>query len=321
MTATLPSTLQDVFERFITCEYVTVDGRGQPIAWPVTPYYHHGEGCIDVTTGIGYPKKATDAEREPRVALLFSDPTGSGLDDPPMVLVQGIAKVDDGDLDANRERYRRESLAKLPGVKDQMPPKVVEGFMKWYFLRLYVHVRPERVFVWPSGDLDAEPELYDAHLEEVRAGRNQEPEEGHADPEGGGTVWDDRMDQLGRQYDRAVLSIVGPDGFPYAVRLPVSADRAAGVLRFADVPPGIPMEPGLACLCAHDHDREFNWQRNFQVRGDLDREGDAWVLRPHKLVGGFELPPTSTIDRYRLNARKMLRFRKVAKRELARRGS
>ena len=73
MTATLPSELQDVFERYITTEFVTVDGRGQPIAWPLTPYYHHGEGCIDVTTGIGYPKKANDAEANPHVALLFSE--------------------------------------------------------------------------------------------------------------------------------------------------------------------------------------------------------------------------------------------------------
>jgi hypothetical protein len=40
---------------------------------------------------------------------------------------------------------------------------------------------------------------------------------------------------------------------------------------------------------------------------------------PRKLVGGFELPPTSNFQRYRINARKMLRFRKIAKRRLAQR--
>ena len=65
--------------------------------------------------------------------------------------------------------------------------------------------------------------------------------------------------------------------------------------------------------------RDFKWQRNFQVRGDLvERDGD-WVLVPHKLVGGFELPPGSTLSRYRANFSKMLRFRKIAKRELAKR--
>jgi hypothetical protein len=322
MTATLPSQLQDVFERFVTTEYVTIDGRGQPIAWPVTPYYHHGEGCIDVTTGIGYPKKALDAERNPRVALLFSDPTGSGLDDPPTVLVQGTAQVDDRDLRANRERYRREVALKLPGAGEMLPPRPLEGLLGWYLTRLYVHVRPERVYVWPpGGELDAEPELYDAHLEEVRSGHNEEPDEGHAEPEGGGTVWGPRLDELGTRYDRAVLAIACPDGFPFAVRVPVVPDRAAGVVRLPDVPEGAPLEPGLACLCAHDHDPELRWQRNFHVRGDLVRDGEGWALRPHRVVGGFEQPPAGAVERLRRNARKALRFQRTARREMARRGA
>ena len=36
MTASLPQDVQDVFDRFITTEYTTVDRRGQPITWPVT---------------------------------------------------------------------------------------------------------------------------------------------------------------------------------------------------------------------------------------------------------------------------------------------
>ena len=58
MTATLPTEVQQVFEHFITTEYTTIDGRGQPITWPVTPYYRWEDGTIDVTTGLGYPKKA-----------------------------------------------------------------------------------------------------------------------------------------------------------------------------------------------------------------------------------------------------------------------
>jgi hypothetical protein len=104
MTATLPPEVQAVFARFITSEFTTVDPRGQPITWPVTPYYRPGGPCIDVTTGLGYPKKADDARANSRVALLFSDPTGSGIAEAPQVLVQGTADVDDRDLDANRER-------------------------------------------------------------------------------------------------------------------------------------------------------------------------------------------------------------------------
>src|SRR5947208_4167325 len=319
MTASLPAEVQAVFDRFITTEYTTIDRRGQPITWPVTPYYRPGAGAIDVCTGIGYPKKANDAEGNPRTALLFSDPTGSGLEDPPMVLVQGTAKVDRSDLDANARRYEREALEKLPATRDQLPPRIARPFFRWYFARIYVYVRPERVYVWPRGDVSAEPELHDTHLEEVRSGHSEEAEAGPPAPEGGAEAWDVRMDELGQRYPRAVLSFVAPDGFPFSVRVPVTVDRAAHRVRLGAEPVGAPFEPGLACLTAHDHAPDFAWQRNFQVRGDLVRDEQGWSLVPHRLVGGFELPPVSTLARYRLNLRKAMRFRRIAKREMARR--
>jgi hypothetical protein len=316
MTASLPEDVQRVFETFITTEFTTVDQRGQPISWPVTPYYRRGGPCIDVSTGLGYPKKAKDARLNPKVAMLFSDPTGCGMESPPQVLVQGTAAVDDRDLDANRDRYVRESKEKLPAAVKMMPPKAVQRLFDWYYKRIYVRVRPERVYVWPDGDSTKEPELFDAHMEEVRSGHDEEPASGHAGTEGGGSVWDERMDDLGARYPSAVLSLIAPDGFPFSVRLPITVDRAAHRLRVGAGVVGLPIQPGLACVTAHDHHPEFLWQRNFQVRGDLVEEDGGWAVIPHKLLGGFELPPGSTFDKYRQNTRKMLRYRKTAKREL-----
>ncbi len=73
MTASLPEELQSVFDRYVTTELTMIDRLGQPITWPVTPYYSPGGRCIDVTTGLGYPKKANDAKANPLVASLFSD--------------------------------------------------------------------------------------------------------------------------------------------------------------------------------------------------------------------------------------------------------
>lgn len=318
MTTTLPGDLREVFERFVTTEYVTIDGRGQPIAWPVTPYPHDEQGCIDVTTGIGYPKKADDAARNPHVALLFSEPTGSGLSDPPMVLVQGTATVDERDPKANRDRYARESAAKLPVAQKGAPPKLLRGMFSWYFERIYVHVRPERVFVWPAGDVTREPTIYDAHLEEVRSGADELPDEPHAAPEGGAGVWDERMERIGSaEFPTGVLSLVSPDGFPFAVRVPVTLDRQARVVRLDAEPVGVPWQPGLACLTFHTHDADFTWQLNFQVRGDLVEDERGWSVVPHKLVGGFELPPGSLRERMKLNAAKIKRFRKIAKQRKA----
>jgi hypothetical protein len=141
-----------------------------------------------------------------------------------------------------------------------------------------VRVRPERVYVWKDADLDAEPELYDAHIEEVRSAHNEEPEVGHAPPEGGPSAWDERLDELGTTHGRAVLAFVGPDGFPFAVRVPVRADRDAGVVRIGADPVGAPIEPGQACICIDE----------VHVRGDLECDHGGWVLRPHAIVGATE---------------------------------
>jgi Pyridoxamine 5'-phosphate oxidase len=318
VTKTLPADVQQVFERFITTEYTTVAPSGQPITWPVTPYYRAGGGAIDITTGLGYPKKADDAERNPQVALLFSDPTGSGIDDPCAVLVQGTAQVDYADLDANRERYWRESAEKLPATKEMHPPSFMRGLFDWYYMRLYIYVRPERVFVWSCGDFSAEPTLYDSHLEEVRSRHSAEPPVELPTPEGGSAAWDDRMDELGRRHNTAVLSVVGPDGFPMSTRLQIEPDRGGNRVRLGDMPEWMPAAPTRACLTAHEHDPEFRWQANFQVRGDLVRDDGGWALVPHKFVGGFEIPK-SKLQVYRENFSKMMRYRRKAKGELARR--
>src|SRR5215203_455070 len=286
MTATLPEQVQQVFDRFITTEFTTVDLRGQPITWPLTPYYRPGDPCIDVTTGLGYPKKAHDARANPKVAMLFSDPTGSGLEGAPQVLVQGTADVDDRDLDANRERYKREQFEKLPATKGEMPPRVFERFIHWYLTRIYIHVRPERIYVWADGDASREPRLFDAHMEEVRSGHDEEPDADHPEAVGGPVAWDERMDELGARYPQAAVTLVCPDGFPFSVRVPVEVDSAAQRLRLGGAPVGVPLQPGLACVAADEHGPDMTWQRNLQVRGDLVEEDGAWAVIPRKLIGG-----------------------------------
>jgi hypothetical protein len=237
------------------------------------------------------------------------------------VLVQGIADVDYRDLEANRVRYTRESAEKLPASKELLPPEPLQRVFSFYFTRLYVHVRPERVYVWPEGDSTREPELFDAHMEEVRSGHDEEPEDEPAvavreRP----AVWDTRMDELGAKYPEAVLSLVAPDGFPFSVRVPISVDRAAQRVRIGAGALGVPVHPGRACLAAHAHGPKFEWQTNFQVRGDLVEEDGGWALVPHRLVGGLELPPVSKPKLYAQNASKMTRMWRTArktKRELS----
>jgi hypothetical protein len=313
MTSTLPQDVRDVFERFITCELTTVDAKRQPITWPVTPYYKQGGPTIDVTTGLGYPKKADDARAHPSVSLLFSDSTGSGVAGATTVLVQGTATIDDEDLKANADRYMHESAIKLPATKKMHPPKPLRGLFNFYYARIYIMVRPERVFVWPSGDLTKEPTIHDAHLEEVRSGHVEEPAEPHGSPPHGSPAWDQRMEFLG-EHETGVLSWLAPDGFPVSVRVPYRADPSRREIRIEAEPAGLPVLEGRACLTVHRHAPDFTWQRNMQVRGSLVRTPEGLRLVPRRIVGGFEIP--KGVGRFRDFLRKGPRFYRTYRRRM-----
>ena len=91
----LPSEVEAVFRGFRTCELATVSKDGTPIAWPNVALYQPEQSRFLITTSIGLPQKAFNIRRNPRVAMLFSNPTGSGLATPPAVLVQGDAVAPD----------------------------------------------------------------------------------------------------------------------------------------------------------------------------------------------------------------------------------
>jgi hypothetical protein len=330
MDESIPQEVLDVFEHFVTTEYTTIDKRLQPITWPVNPYFFPGADSISITTGIGFPKKADDAAANPKVSLLFSEAKGSGLQRPGTILVQGLAEVDDADLDANRDRYTRESRVKIPGAfsNGMLPPVPFKRIFGWYYLtRIYVHVRPLRVLLWPDGEYGVGPTVFVTEL-----GRSWAQAEHARDRNGGGErptgkpaspperpVWDERIDELGQRYENAVLSFVDADGFPFAARLPVVLDRAARTIEIAGDLPSTPLRAGRACLTAHEHDPDFAYMCSFQVRGQLTHEKGRLLLYPQKLIGGFEMPPTSSLARHSANLRTMLRYRRTARRVLAER--
>ena len=45
--------------------------------------------------------------------------------------------------------YWEESGEKLPATKSMHPPAFIRKALGWYYMRIYVKVRPERVYVWP----------------------------------------------------------------------------------------------------------------------------------------------------------------------------
>jgi hypothetical protein len=263
------------------------------------PFYRGGS--LAVTTPLGMPGKADQARRNANVALLFSDATGAGIDRPSMVLVQGTAVVDDADLDANRERYRADTAAKPTGPKEAPPGDPVD----WYFTRIYIDIRPCRVLVWRDGDYARRPDVY-----------GELPDAPPAAPRahGGAARAHRRVAEIGGRHETAVLSTIGGDGYPLSVRLPMIADRRGREIAIEADPTGVGLRPGRACVTAHDHDPELRWTRSFQVRGDLLRDARGWVVVPHRVIDGFELPPSGSLVRAVANLPKIRRYRRNAAR-------
>jgi hypothetical protein len=155
----LPQGVEEVFRRFRTCEFSTLGRDGTPVTWPLVALWRPEEGRFVLTTSIGLPQKAFNIRRDPRVSLLFSDPTASGLENPPAVLVQGEAEAPDS---IETSPYRlREYWSRLfeiqPAGKVYGANRLTRYLMDWYYMRLYISVRPRRVLFWPNGDFTQAP--------------------------------------------------------------------------------------------------------------------------------------------------------------------
>jgi len=164
MALPIPAEVEAVFREFRTCEFSTLAADGTPITWPMLPFFRPSTGQFMTTTSIGLPDKAFNIRRNPRVSLLFSDPTGSGLVDPARVLVQGDAVAPDevktsiGGLENEVTLvYRRQ-----PSGMMYTSNAALRWFSDWYFMRLEITVTPRRILWWEHGDVFSPPKVVGA---------------------------------------------------------------------------------------------------------------------------------------------------------------
>lgn len=157
----LPSDVESVLKECYTCEFTTINSKGQPITWPSVPYYNRKDGHIVIAVSIAFPIKAYNARKHPQVAMLFSDHTGSGLTDPPAVLVQGDASV------AEVLEYTPDIIGLFKTVAKRQPDsakftsnKLVRNlFVAYLFQRISLTVTPRRILYWPHSDFSLQPSV------------------------------------------------------------------------------------------------------------------------------------------------------------------
>lgn len=152
----LPMEVDAVLDRFRTGELTTFAKDGTPVTVEVAPLWQRDAGRILLSTGIGLPHKVYNVRRNPRVSILYSDATASGLTGPPAVLVQGDATASDiitwdDELAAHWDLIWRRQPKGL-GVDP-----ITRRVMWWYFQRIKIHIRPRRIRWWPGGDMTTAP--------------------------------------------------------------------------------------------------------------------------------------------------------------------
>jgi hypothetical protein len=163
----LPIEVETVFNDFFTCEFSTISKDGTPITWPVLPVYLSSDMSFIILSSIGLSLKTHHILREPRVSLLFSESIGSNLANPPAVLVQGKACVREEILVSFAD-YSEELLSAIKAqtrkiMRDQpalgiyLKNPLMRFLMDWYFMRLIITIRPQRILWWDKGDFSQIP--------------------------------------------------------------------------------------------------------------------------------------------------------------------
>lgn len=159
----------DIIENYFTCEFTTVSRDGSPQTWPVTPRLLD-DGRFLTATSIGLPQKAYNIRRNPKVGMLFSEPTGSGITEPGAVLIQGDATAEDRIVSDPASDPELAALAQTLFARQPAGAlwSTRVGRRLWwsYYMRILIYVTPRRALFWPTRDFTAPPEELD--LGEVR---------------------------------------------------------------------------------------------------------------------------------------------------------
>jgi general stress protein 26 len=149
-----------IVRRCRICEFTTVSPDGTPQTSPVSALLLD-DARILVSTSIGFPQKAFNVRRNPKVCLRFPEPTGSGLDTPGAVLIRGVAVVEDRMVSDVTERPELPALAET--IFERQPSSsLMSSFVGRrlffpYHLRLSIYVTLSEAWYWPGRDFGIPP--------------------------------------------------------------------------------------------------------------------------------------------------------------------
>jgi Pyridoxamine 5'-phosphate oxidase len=283
--------VSEVLERTMVVEFATITPKGALSTRPVGAVWLPERNQIVLTTPVAYPQKVFNIRRDSRVALLYSDPTGSGLTDPPAVLVQGHATAPHPVASPDEvPDYWRGILTKFPWVVQELESEQFRSTMDWFYWRIPIYVTPERVRVLPRCEVGGatEPPL----------------------PQPSAPLAARVRDALER-YPTGVLTGRDDHGWPYAVRGTVTAatDGNSYLVKPVESVPG-GSEP--ASLLWHRHGGRATRQLSeLLVIGTVSTGVEKLVFIPERTFTGGLTFDDNWLERNRKNSLNYLQKRNV----------
>jgi len=286
LSTALPTDLHPVLDAYRTCELATIAKDATPIAWPIMAVHDPATDRFTITTCIGLPAKAFNVRHDERVSLLFSEPRGSGLDQPPRVLVQGTATCPDEIVTAPDDRldYWRTLYARQPAGALYGSNAVLRRFFDWYYMRLVISVTPQRITVDDPPDVPAAPPVpkvaprIPGDLSPLTAAEMMQY-----------TAFGEAQRRL-RRYPSVVLTTLDPDGFPRSARVRLSASTGRFLL-----PDSLEVEEGRASLLAHRHDEHTWGLSSVAVVGDVRRRDGRLGFDVRRVIPGASQNPVTLV--------------------------
>jgi len=251
--------LAGVLDAYFTCEFTTLGRDGTPLTWP-TAVLPQPDGTLLVTTSLAFAQKALNVRRDGRVALLFSDPTGSGLTDAPQVFVSGHASCPDEIVTspAGLEEYWARLFVRQPSSKSYVKTPI-NKLMDWYYFRLLITIEPNDVVIRKP-------------ITGIAAERTT------GSPEGSALLG---ADILGR-FPTAVLGAVDAAGAPLLMRTTVTPVAEGFEVR---AEPNAAVAAGPASLLVHEHDEKLSAAYTALIPGRLSELGEGrWLLAPDRVI-------------------------------------
>ncbi len=259
-----------VLDAYRTCEFATLAKDGTPLAWPTSPFRRQ-DGTLLITTSIAYAQKALNVRRDSRVALLFSDPTGSGLSAPAQIFIAGTAQCSElTSSPAGMEEYWSMLFRRQPSSRGYVLPGA-RSLMDWYYMRLPITVTPEHALERPHGSAARLADALPTGSPELAA------------------AWR-RAEHAGLPGARELA------GHPSAVLAARDAGGGIALARIVPQPadggylvaavPGTELAGGPASVLVHRHDDKLSRLSFALVRGQLTPAGTAggWLFAPDRVV-------------------------------------